>query len=157
MKGLFPILNCFLEVEWEDNRILKSSFVSSLPDAKAYASVYDETGEVIRNIIKEYELTGKIDLKGLELSFEGISPFYLKVYSELLKIPAGRTVTYGELAQRCGNRKAARAVGTALARNRLVLFVPCHRVVSANGMGGWSSIPGLKEMLLELEKKAGNL
>lgn len=75
--------------------------------------------------------------KRLELSTE-ITPFQRRVYLELLNVPAGETVTYGELARRigCGS---AQAVGQALKRNPFAPHVPCHRVVAADGsVGGYN-------------------
>ena len=68
------------------------------------------------------------------------------------EIPRGEVVTYGELAALAGAPGAARAAGSFCARNRLGLFVPCHRVVSAGGLGSYGSF-GLayKRRLLELE------
>ena len=72
----------------------------------------------------------------VELS-SAITPFQRKVYLELLNVPAGKTITYGELAQRIGCR-SAQAVGQALKRNPFAPEVPCHRVVAANGsIGGY--------------------
>lgn len=66
-----------------------------------------------------------------------ITPFQKKVYLELLKVPAGETITYGELARRIGCR-SAQAVGQALKRNPFAPDVPCHRVVAADGsLGGY--------------------
>lgn len=61
-----------------------------------------------------------------------ITPFQRRVYLELLNIPAGETITYGELAQRVGCR-SAQAVGQALRRNPFAPDVPCHRVVAKDG------------------------
>ena len=88
---------------------------------------------------------------------KGVSEFRLRVYMELLKIPRGMTVTYGELARRlgCGS---AQAVGQALRRNPFAPEVPCHRVVAANGglcgFGGSRSPEALarKKALLEEER-----
>ena len=67
----------------------------------------------------------------------GITPFQRRVYMELLNVPAGATITYGELARRIGCR-SAQAVGQALKRNPFAPDVPCHRVVGANGsLGGY--------------------
>lgn len=69
-------------------------------------------------------------------------------------IPYGRTVSYGHLGQRIGRPDAARAVATALGRNRIPLLVPCHRIVYADGTPGGFSAPGgtdLKRRLLALE------
>ena len=66
-----------------------------------------------------------------------ITPFQRRVYMELLNVPAGTTITYGELARRIGCR-SAQAVGQALKRNPFAPDVPCHRVVGANGsIGGY--------------------
>ncbi len=66
-----------------------------------------------------------------------ITPFQRRVYLELLNIPAGETITYGELARRIGCR-SAQAVGQALRRNPFAPLVPCHRVVAVDGsIGGY--------------------
>lgn len=66
------------------------------------------------------------------LSSEEITEFQRKVYLELLKVPCGETITYGELARRIGCR-SAQAVGQALKRNPFAPDVPCHRVIAADG------------------------
>lgn len=74
--------------------------------------------------------------KILELS-TNITPFQKRVYLELLNVPEGETVTYGEVARRIGCR-SAQAVGQALKRNPFAPYVPCHRVVPADGsIGGY--------------------
>ena len=74
--------------------------------------------------------------KRVEQSAE-ITPFQRRVYLELLKIPMGETITYGELAKRIGCR-SAQAVGQALKRNPFAPDVPCHRVVATDGsIGGY--------------------
>ncbi|MGB9758078.1 MAG: methylated-DNA--[protein]-cysteine S-methyltransferase [Candidatus Bipolaricaulaceae bacterium] len=78
-------------------------------------------------------------------------PFYRLVWEELLCIPYGETLTYGDLAKRLGRPRAARAVGLALARNPLPIIVPCHRVVGKNGLGGFGPGRAWKEKLLSLE------
>ena len=93
----------------------------------------------------------------LEQSTE-ITPFQRKVYMELLNIPAGTTITYGELARRIGCC-SAQAVGQALKRNPFAPVVPCHRVVAANGsIGGYfgkrnGEMVERKRTLLEEEQK----
>jgi methylated-DNA-[protein]-cysteine S-methyltransferase len=79
------------------------------------------------------------------------------VYGEcervLRAVPRGEVVTYGELAALAGRPGAARAAGTFCARNRLAPFVPCHRVVAANGIGGYGSLGiDYKRRLLALER-----
>jgi methylated-DNA-[protein]-cysteine S-methyltransferase len=88
------------------------------------------------------------------LDFGTVTPFTRVVYEVVRRIPRGRTMTYGEVARKAGRPGAARAVGTVMGRNRLCLFIPCHRVVGAAGPGGFSAPGGLalKRRLLELEE-----
>ena len=87
----------------------------------------------------------------------GLSPFRLRVYLELLNVPRGETVAYGELARRigCGS---AQAVGQALKHNPFAPEIPCHRVIAADGslcgFGGSRSAKALrrKRLLLDAEK-----
>jgi O-6-methylguanine DNA methyltransferase len=90
--------------------------------------------------------------EGLSLDLQG-SPFHLRVWQELRKIPSGETVSYQELARRVGNPKASRAVGQACGANPIPLIVPCHRVISSNGsLGGFSSSLERKRLLLGHEQ-----
>lgn len=70
----------------------------------------------------------KLHLKG--------TPFQLKVWQSLLKIPMGQLSTYGELAHAIDHPKAARAVGTAIGRNPVAFLIPCHRVIQSTGVFG---------------------
>jgi methylated-DNA-[protein]-cysteine S-methyltransferase len=82
-----------------------------------------------------------------------VSGFDRAVYVAARDVAPGEVVTYGELARRIGRPGAARAVGGALGRNPIPLFVPCHRIVGASGIGGFSSTGGLvtKRRLLAVE------
>ena len=75
----------------------------------------------------------------VDLDLEYETPFLERCAQELRAIPRGEVVTYGELAALAGSPGAARAAGSFCARNRLGLFVPCHRVVSAGGLGSYGS------------------
>ena len=81
----------------------------------------------------------------------------------LRKIPRGQTITYGELAVRAGNPRASRAVGAANGKNPIPIIIPCHRVLGASGLGGFSGGGGgvngieLKVQLLRHEGAAGLL
>ena len=87
----------------------------------------------------------------LPLDLQG-SPFQLKVWNELLKIPYGQTISYIELARRTGNVKAVRAVGGANGHNPVSVIVPCHRVIGFNGrLVGYRGGLRRKKYLLELE------
>jgi methylated-DNA-[protein]-cysteine S-methyltransferase len=80
--------------------------------------------------------------------------FQQKVWSALLGIPQGRVATYGEIAHSLGAPQASRAVGAAIGRNPLSLFVPCHRVIGKNGsLTGYAGGLERKQRLLALEGK----
>jgi methylated-DNA-[protein]-cysteine S-methyltransferase len=91
-------------------------------------------------------------LAGIPVDLEYETPFLQSCAEALRGVPPGEVVTYGELAALAGSANAARAAGSFCARNRLGLFVPCHRVVGAGGLGSYGSL-GLdyKRRLLELE------
>jgi methylated-DNA-[protein]-cysteine S-methyltransferase len=75
----------------------------------------------------------------LPLLIQG-TPFQRRLWAALCEIPRGRTLTYGELARRLGAEP--RAVGQACGDNRLPIVIPCHRVVAANGIGGFAHSTG---------------
>jgi len=77
---------------------------------------------------------------------------YSRIYKEVRKIPYGKTRTYGEVAAMADT--SPRVVGQAMARNITPLVIPCHRVVSAKGIGGFSPSVEIKEYLLAMEQKA---
>jgi len=80
--------------------------------------------------------------------------FQQRVWRALCAIPYGETRTYGEVAAAVGSPKAARAVGMANHRNPILIAVPCHRVIGADGrLVGYGSGLDMKEALLRLEKK----
>lgn len=88
----------------------------------------------------------------LPLAPEG-TPFRRRVWDALLTIPYGQIISYGELARRVGNPKAVRAVGQANHHNPLPIFIPCHRVVGADGtLTGYGGGLELKQYLLRLEE-----
>ena len=92
------------------------------------------------------------DFADVELDLEELTPFGRAMADALRALPRGEVVSYGELAALAGRPGAARAAGTFCAQNRLAIFVPCHRVVGADGLGGYGSL-GLdyKRRLLQLE------
>lgn len=77
--------------------------------------------------------------------------FQQAVWNAMRKIPRGQTRTYGEIAAAIGRPKAVRAVGTACGANPLPVLIPCHRVVAANGLGGFGSGLPWKKLLLRME------
>jgi methylated-DNA-[protein]-cysteine S-methyltransferase len=88
----------------------------------------------------------------LPLAPEG-TEFMKKVWAALCEIPYGRTASYGEVAERIGAPKAARAVGLANNRNPIPIFIPCHRVIGADGsLTGYAGGLDMKQKLLDLER-----
>lgn len=88
----------------------------------------------------------------LPLSPHG-TPFQQRVWNELLKIPYGQTISYGELARRVGNPNGSRAVGLANGANPISIVIPCHRVIGSNGrLTGYGGGLKNKEWLLALER-----
>ena len=98
------------------------------------------------------------DIRDKVLGSIEITPFQRRVYLALLDVPAGTTITYGELAKRIGCR-SAQAIGQALRRNPFAPDVPCHRVVAADGsLGGYNGERDgeqieYKQRLLDAEKQ----
>jgi methylated-DNA-[protein]-cysteine S-methyltransferase len=88
----------------------------------------------------------------VELDLAWCTQFQRSVAEVLRTIPYGETVTYGELAALAGHPGAQRAAGTFCAGNRFPVLLPCHRVLAANGLGGYGSLgASYKRRLLELE------
>jgi methylated-DNA-[protein]-cysteine S-methyltransferase len=94
------------------------------------------------------------DLSGIELDMSGIPDFQRRVYAVARSIPPGATLSYGEIAERLGDRTMARDVGQAMGDNPFPIIVPCHRVLAAGGkVGGFSAAGGIttKLRLLTIE------
>jgi methylated-DNA-[protein]-cysteine S-methyltransferase len=89
----------------------------------------------------------KFNIK-LDLRAEG---FNRRVLQKVKAIPFGKVSTYGEIAGKLGNPRAARAVGNANRLNPLPLIIPCHRVVASGGLGGYGGGLKLKKKLLKME------
>ena len=104
----------------------------------------------------EFCRTGKKTFDDVTVDPTGWTDFSRLVYKGCREIPPGKTLTYKQLAKKAGNEKASRAVGAAMARNRILLVIPCHRVIASNGqLRGFSAPGGLatKQSLLDLERQ----
>ena len=96
---------------------------------------------------------GELEDFDLALAPDGTT-FQQKVWDQLLNIPYGQTISYGELAKRIGNPNASRAVGLANGSNPIPIIIPCHRVIGSNGkLTGYGGGLPIKEKLLALEKR----
>jgi len=123
------------------------SVVRPEPGWRENASAF---GEAIRQL-KAY-FAGALREFALPLAPEG-TPFQQRVWHELLEIPYGTTISYGELARRLGDAGASRAVGLANGSNPIAIVIPCHRVIGSNGkLTGYGGGLKTKEWLLALER-----
>lgn len=118
----------------------------SLSDMRMPFSVLEELTAYFEGELHEF--TVPLDLRG--------TPFQKLVWEQLLKIPFGETMTYGDIARNLNNEKAYRAVGHANSQNPVAVIVPCHRVVSRGGLGGYAGGIEVKEWLLGFERKCIN-
>ena len=107
-------------------------------------------GGKLKQLLDKYFATGKMPCD-VPVKPQG-TDFQKSVWRTLMQVAAGSTVSYSQLAAMCGRPKAARAVANALHRNPIHVFVPCHRVVGANGsLTGYAAGLERKAFLLELE------
>ncbi len=136
-----------LEIEISDQSLLK---LKKSNTKKEHISKDPVTRQVLEQL-QEY-MNGRRAMFSLPLRMEG-TLFQRAVWDGLMKIPAGETRTYGELAAMIGKPNAARAVGNALNKNPVCIVVPCHRVTSSTGLGGYAYGPAMKKKLLELERQ----
>lgn len=92
------------------------------------------------------------DGAGVAVDLIGLTPFARSVLAQVASIPRGETRSYGWIAERLGNPRAVRAVGTAVGHNPVPIIVPCHRVVRSDGLGMFSmGGPDAKRKLLTEE------
>lgn len=112
---------------------------------------YSRLGKECTTQIEEY-LSGKRKKFKVPLLIHG-TDFQKKVWKEMAKIPYGKTVSYKKLACRMGNPLAYRAVANACGANKIPIIIPCHRVVSSNGFGGYSAGIEIKKELIKIESR----
>ena len=101
--------------------------------------------------IRHYCAGRVVNLSGLSDAATPEDTVYGRIYRAVQQVPYGSTSTYGEIASKVGT--SPRVVGQAMARNPVPLVIPCHRIVAADGIGGFSSPLEIKEALLAMEKK----
>ena len=123
-------------------------------DNKRMIAAASKLAERVKNNIEKY-LKPKSKVKSIKVDLQlQVTPFQHKVLTELQKIPYGETRTYGDIAKKL--KTSARAVGNACRNNPLPIVIPCHRVVAANGIGGYDGategeVLDIKVALLRLE------
>ena len=127
--------------------------IVALNFADGTRSTGGDTPLVLRECIKqigEY-FDGKRKVFSVKLSMQG-TEFQTRVWNQLLNVPYGKTVSYGEIAVALGNPAACRAVGAANGKNPISIIVPCHRIIGSNGkLTGYGGGLWRKEWLLRHE------
>jgi len=119
-----------------------SSALRISPDDKIVFNVFKQLKEYFNRERKEFDVS--LEIIGTE--------FQKKVWNELAKIPYGETISYGELANRMGDKNLMRAVAAANGANPIPIIIPCHRVIGADGsLTGYGGGLDVKQKLLELE------
>mgnify|MGYP001948565613 CR=1 FL=1 len=158
---LFPTAIGDCCIAWRGDVVVAASLPEGTPAATA-ARVVKRTGarrakpppaidRAIKSIIALLE-GEKTDLSFVACDPGEVGAFAEKVYAVTCAIPAGETLTYGDVALRLGNKLFAQRVGQALGRNPIPIIVPCHRVVGANGkLTGFSAPGGIETKLKMLE------
>jgi methylated-DNA-[protein]-cysteine S-methyltransferase len=136
------------ELWLEDGRLV----YHELPRAASPRAAGARKAPALLELVEAYFAGRPVAFDEVDLELDWCTPFQRAVAEALRRIPYGETVTYGELAIAAGYPNAHRAVGTFCAANRFPLVLPCHRVVSAAGIGSYGSLGSdYKRRLLALE------
>lgn len=149
MRHLFSMMTPvgILCVEDDGNRIVSVQF-----DGKQILSPESDLQKETEKELHEY-FDGKRKAFDLPVSLTG-SDFQNQVWNSLRKIPYGKCVSYQEIAEMIGNRKACRAVGMAIHQNPVPVIIPCHRVIRKDGtIGGYIGGTERKKILLDMERE----
>lgn len=166
-KELMDLTSCLIgspmgniRVQFSERGLRSVSLIQTENLDDDYSGLYDDRCTdrlaAVKTYINDIFFCRDPGRSGIELDMEGLSSFRIAVYKELMKVPFGEVITYGELARRIGRPGGARAVGQAMNRNPFLIIVPCHRVVASGGkdhlsLGGFGAGLDVKRMLLRLE------
>lgn len=139
-----------LVLNWQGDKLVELSLLWA--DGEASSQELSETGKQLHDCLQRYEAGEHVKWPDISFALEKMTPFGQKVLTALMLVPYGETVSYGELAALAGSPNGARGVGQIMARNRWPLLIPCHRVVAASGLGGFSGQGlSMKRYLLGIE------
>jgi len=118
------------------------------------ASMVEGESNVVNRTMDELSEYFNFERKSFDLPIlMAGTDFQKMVWSELIKVPYGKTSSYSQLAERVGNKKAVRAVATANGANAISIIVPCHRIIGSDGsLVGYAGGLRTKEKLLKLEQ-----
>lgn len=101
--------------------------------------------------LQRYFIGENVDFSSYDVDLTGFTPFQQEVLTATRSVHQGTCITYSRLASMVGRPKAVRAIGNALGLNSVPVIIPCHRIISKHGPGGYSLGVGLKLELLRLE------
>jgi O-6-methylguanine DNA methyltransferase len=139
--ALIASLGCYLLVEMSGPQVKRILFSDER---------HSETSRLAEEIAAYLERG--VPCPRAELDMSECTDFQKQIYAQVQAIPRGKTMTYGQVAERAARPGAARAVGRAMATNPFAILVPCHRVVAKKGLGGYLWGTEMKEKLLRLER-----
>jgi methylated-DNA-[protein]-cysteine S-methyltransferase len=143
-SGAFvPSLGCYILVESSGPKVKRILFSDERPA---------ETSRLAEGIVAHLEKGAPCPEAELDIS--GCTDFQRQIYAMVQAITRGKTMTYGQVAERAGRPGAGRAVGRAMAANPFAILVPCHRVVAKGGLGGYLWGTEMKVKLLSLERES---
>ncbi len=135
----------YLKIEADEESLLAVEIIESAVTERNN----DITSEAKRQL-KEY-FAGKRRDFDLPLRYE-TTPFRRRIYDALRTVPYGSTVSYRDLTYMAGNRRGFQATGQAMHHNKLMIVVPCHRVINSDGsIGGYGGHLEIKKYLLNME------
>ncbi|MEN2434992.1 methylated-DNA--[protein]-cysteine S-methyltransferase [Weeksellaceae bacterium A-14] len=138
---------CFLQ--FADHTVLEISSEEHLSENELSESYF----KILAKELSEY-FRGSLQKFSVPLSVQG-TDFQKKVWQKLLEIPYASTKTYREQAAEIGNPRAVRAAANANGKNKIIILIPCHRIVGSSGkLTGYNGGIDRKMKLLELEKRA---
>lgn len=142
-----PVGVCFVHIGDNPGDSYHKFIAKFFPGASVLSGG-EVNAEAARQILSY--LDGKLTKFTIPLDLR-TTPFYSRVLNEVKRIPFGKTKTYGDIANALGKPGASRAVGGANASNPIPLFIPCHRVLASDGLGGYGPGLPIKTKLLQLE------
>jgi methylated-DNA-[protein]-cysteine S-methyltransferase len=139
MRGSCRFGLWFVRVRWIDTTIQEVRFATTgIPGN-------------VPDLIRQYCAGQVVSPEKLDSIATYEDTVYSRIYRAVRQVPYGNTTTYGEIAAIVGT--SPRVVGQAMSRNPTPLVIPCHRVLAAHGIGGFSPDIAIKESLLAMEKK----
>ena len=135
----------FVNVVLKDENVVRVTF----DDYSLYESIQTPTARSLKLDLDRYFKGERVEFNRYNVDLSSCSDFTKRVLEEVRKIPYGEVRTYKDIAEKIGT--GYRAVGQALKKNPTPIIIPCHRVVSTKGLGGFSAGVEIKKELLKLE------